>query len=112
MRLIQRIVFINSIEQLDCTLRRNCRWNLLDYQTLILAYPPAEIRESKMKRLTILAVVLGAALVAGCSVSTDGTSLSDAEWVDNNCSGNGFVVNASWCADTLHPSAGPYAANK
>lgn len=63
-----------------------------------------------MKHLTILAAVLGAALIAGCSVSTEGTSLSETKWIDNNCSGDGFIVNASWCADTLHPSMGPYAA--
>lgn len=65
-----------------------------------------------MKRLTIFAVILGMTLVAGCSVSKEGTSLSEAKWVDNNCSGNGFIVNESWCADTLHPSAGPYTASR
>lgn len=65
-----------------------------------------------MKHLTILAAVLGATLVAGCSVSTEGTSLSETKWIDNNCSGDGFIVNASWCTDALHPSAGPYSGNR
>jgi hypothetical protein len=63
-----------------------------------------------MTRLTMLAVILGAAMLAGCSVSKEGVSLSEYKWVDNNCSGNGFIKNPGWCADTLHPSMGPYAA--
>lgn len=65
-----------------------------------------------MRHLAILAAVLGAALVAGCSVSKEGTSLSETRWIDNNCSGDGLIVHASWCADALHPSAGPYSANR
>jgi hypothetical protein len=63
-----------------------------------------------MTRLTAIAVILGASLLAGCTVSKDGTSLSEFKWVDNNCSGDGYIVNKSWCMDTLHPSMGPYAA--
>ena len=64
-----------------------------------------------MTRLTAIAIILGATLLAGCSVSKEGTSLSEFKWIDNNCSGNGFLVNESWCRDTLHASMGPYAAN-
>ncbi len=38
----------------------------------------------------------------------DGMSLSESKLVDNNCTGNAFFVNKSWCADTLHASMGPY----
>ncbi len=62
-----------------------------------------------MTRLTAIAIILGATLVAGCTVSTEGASLSETKWIDNNCSGNGFLVNESWCRDTLHASMGPYS---
>jgi hypothetical protein len=62
-----------------------------------------------MTRLTMLAVILGATLLASCSVSKEGVSLSEYKWIDNNCTGNGFIQNPNWCADTLHPSMGPYA---
>ena len=62
-----------------------------------------------MTRLTLTAIILGASLLAGCSVSKDGMSLSEYKFVDNNCSGNGFLVNESWCRDTLHASMGPYS---
>ena len=61
-----------------------------------------------MTRLTAIAIILGATLLAGCSVSTDGMSLSESKLVDNNCTGNAFFVNKSWCADPLHASMGPY----
>jgi nitrous oxide reductase accessory protein NosL len=61
-----------------------------------------------MTRITLTAIILGATLLAGCSVSKDGASLSEYKFVDNNCSGNGMLVNESWCRDTLHPSMGPY----
>ena len=61
-----------------------------------------------MTRLHIIAIVCGATLLAGCSVSREGVSLSEFKWVDNNCSGNGFLANPTWCQDTLHPSGGPY----
>jgi len=61
-----------------------------------------------MTRLTVTAIVLGATLLAGCSVSQDGVSLSESKWIDNNCTGNGYIKNPSWCADGLHASAGPY----
>ena len=62
-----------------------------------------------MTRLTVTAIILGATLLAGCSVSKDGVSMSEYKFVDNNCSGNGFLVNESWCRDTLHASMGPYS---
>ena len=55
-----------------------------------------------MTRLTAIAIILGATLLAGCSVSKEGTSLSESKWIDNNCSGNGFLVNESWCR--RHPA--------
>ena len=62
-----------------------------------------------MTRLTVTAIILGATLLAGCSVSKDGVSMSEYKFVDNNCSGNGFLVNEAWCRDTLHASMGPYS---
>ena len=61
-----------------------------------------------MTRLTAMAILLGATLLAGCSVSKEGTSLSEFKLIDNNCSGNGYLVNESWCRGTLHASIGPY----
>jgi hypothetical protein len=58
-----------------------------------------------MKTLTLVAIILAAALLAGCS---GGVSLSEDSWFDNNCSGNG-IANAAWCKDTLHPVKGPWA---
>jgi hypothetical protein len=43
-------------------------------------------------------------LLAGCS---NGISLSEDSWFDNNCSGNG-IANAAWCEDTLNPVKGPW----
>jgi predicted small secreted protein len=54
------------------------------------------VRESKMKNLTLVAIILAAALLAGCG------------WSDNNCNGTG-ITNAEWCRDSLHPVAGPWA---
>ncbi len=65
-----------------------------------------------MKRLAAIAMILGTTLLAGCAVSTEGASLSEAKWVDNNCSGNGYLVNAEWCQDTLHASMGPYSQSQ
>jgi hypothetical protein len=62
-----------------------------------------------MKHLTVLAMLAGAVLMAGCTASTDGVSLSESKFIDNNCSGNGWITNDAWCTDTLHPSAGPWA---
>lgn len=28
---------------------------------------------------------------------------------DTNCSGNGWITNAGYCTDTLHPYAGPWS---
>jgi hypothetical protein len=36
--------------------------------------------------------------------------LSEFKWIDNNCTGNGYIQNADWCKNKLHPSMGPYAA--
>jgi hypothetical protein len=62
-----------------------------------------------MKHLTLLAMLAGAVLVAGCTASTSGISLSESKLIDNNCSGNGWITNEAWCTDTLHPAAGPWA---
>jgi len=61
-----------------------------------------------MKQIAITACLLGGLLLAGCTVSQDGASLSESKWVDNNCSGNAFFVNKAWCANDLHASMGPY----
>jgi hypothetical protein len=66
-------------------------------------------RRAKMTRLTVAAILLGFTLLAGCSVSKEGFSLSEYKFVDNNCTGNGFLVNESWCRDTLKASMGPYS---
>lgn len=63
-----------------------------------------------MTRLTVTAILLGATVLAGCSVSKEGFSLSEYKFVDNNCTGNGFITNPAWCADGLNASMGPYAA--
>jgi hypothetical protein len=68
--------------------------------------------ESKMTRLTAVAIVLGAMLLAGCTVSKEGASLSEFKWIDNNCTGNGYIKNPSWCTNDFHASMGPYAAAK
>lgn len=62
-----------------------------------------------MTHLTVTAILLGATLLAGCSVSKEGFSLSEYKFVDNNCTGNGFITNPAWCADGLNASMGPYA---
>ncbi|MEZ5834035.1 MAG: hypothetical protein R3D05_22925 [Dongiaceae bacterium] len=62
-----------------------------------------------MTRLTAIALILGVSLLAGCSVSQEGASLSEFKWIDNNCSGDGYFANESWCRDGLHASMGPYA---
>jgi ABC-type uncharacterized transport system permease subunit len=61
-----------------------------------------------MTRTTLLAFLCGATLLAGCSVSKEGVSLSEYKFVDNNCTGNGFITNAAWCQDDFGPSMGPY----
>ena len=62
-----------------------------------------------MTRLIVTAIILGATLLAGCSVSKEGVSLSEYSFLDHNCSGNGYLVNESWCRDTLGASMGPYS---
>lgn len=61
-----------------------------------------------MKHLTAIAMLAGAMLVAGCTASMEGASLSESKLIDNNCSGNGWITNNQWCND-LHPNAGPWA---
>ena len=63
-----------------------------------------------MTRFTVTAIILGATLLAGCSVSKEGFSLSEYKFIDNNCTGNGFIKNPAWCSDGLKASMGPYAA--
>ena len=58
-----------------------------------------------MKNLTLVAIILAAALLGGCG---SGVSLSEDSLFDNNCSGNG-IANVAWCKDTLHPVKGPWA---
>ena len=60
-----------------------------------------------MKRSITAAMILAATLLAGCSVSMEGASLSESKWVDNNCTGNGFLKNPDWCSG--HASMGPYS---
>ena len=62
-----------------------------------------------MTRLTVTAIILGVALLAGCSVSQEGVSLSEFKWVDNNCTGNGLLKNPDWCSGSFGASMGPYA---
>ena len=64
-----------------------------------------------MKHLTLFAMLAGAMLVAGCTASTEGVSLSESKLIDNNCSGNGWVTNEQWCNEELHPADGPWAAS-
>lgn len=61
-----------------------------------------------MKQIMIATLTLGVILVAGCSVSKDGASMSETKWIDNNCSGNGYIVNKEWCAGDFGASMGPY----
>jgi hypothetical protein len=61
-----------------------------------------------MTRLTATAIILGATLLAGCSVSQEGASLSEFKWIDNNCTGNGYIKNPSWCENDFGASMGPY----
>jgi hypothetical protein len=55
------------------------------------------------RKLLTLVVLAGALMASGCAEDLRGTPNL---MVDNNCSGNG-ATNAGWCADTLHPVAGP-----
>ena len=64
-----------------------------------------------MKHITLFAMLAGVVLIAGCTASTDGVSLSESKLIDNNCSGNGWITNEQWCNDELHPSSGPWAAS-
>jgi hypothetical protein len=64
-----------------------------------------------MKQMTLLAMLAGAVMIAGCTASTDGVSLSESKFIDNNCSGNGWITNEQWCTEELHPNAGPWAGS-
>ena len=62
-----------------------------------------------MKHLIAITMLAGAVLVAGCSANHEGISLSESKFIDNNCSGNGWITNEQWCNDGLHPNSGPWA---
>jgi hypothetical protein len=62
-----------------------------------------------MKSLTLMAVFAGALLATGCS--TNGISLSESKFIDNNCSGNGWITNEAWCTTGLGPDSGPWAGS-
>lgn len=65
-----------------------------------------------MKRSITAAMILAATfLVAGCTFSKEGTSLSETKWVDNNCTGNGYLKNPDWCAGSFGASMGPYTGH-
>jgi hypothetical protein len=61
-----------------------------------------------MKSLFAVALICGASLVNGCMVSKEGFSSSEYKFIDNNCSGNGYIQNPAWCTDGLKASMGPY----
>jgi|SwirhirootsSR3_FD_contig_51_2281284_length_224_multi_7_in_0_out_0_1 hypothetical protein len=63
-----------------------------------------------MKTFTVLTMLVGTVLVAGCA-NHEGISLSESKFIDNNCSGNGWITNEEWCTDGLHPAAGPWASS-
>ena len=60
-----------------------------------------------MKRSITAAMILAVTLLAGCAVSREGVSLSESQWVDNNCTGNGFIRDEDWCRERA--SMGPYS---
>ena len=62
-----------------------------------------------MTRFNFATSLFSALLLAGCSASEEGVSLSEFKFVDNNCTGNGFITNPAWCHDDFKPSMGPYA---
>ncbi len=62
-----------------------------------------------MKTLSALVILAGTALLAGCS--TQGISLSESKFIDNNCSGNGWITNEAWCTNGLGPDSGPWAGS-
>jgi len=70
------------------------------------AIPPSNARIGRLAPV-LLCALLGT-LLAGCSVSKEGVSMSENKWVDNNCTGNGYLKNPDWCATGLHASMGPY----
>ena len=64
-----------------------------------------------MARLAAIATILCATLLAGCSSPKEEEgSLSHYDWIDSNCTGNGFFTNPAWCTNEFHASMGPYAA--
>lgn len=56
-----------------------------------------------MKICKALVLLLGLGMLSACD--------SASSIFDNNCSGNGFITNASYCKNDLHPNAGPYAGH-
>jgi len=62
-----------------------------------------------MKTTFAIALALGILAVAGCS--TNGVSLSESKFIDNNCSGNGWITNDKWCSEELGPDSGPWAGS-
>lgn len=76
----------------------------------ILDFPQPE-SEKEMARLAVIAI-LGATLSAGCSSpKEEDMSLSQYKWIDNNCTGSGFITNPAWCTNEFHASMGPYATH-
>ena len=56
-----------------------------------------------MKKSLLMLTALGLLLMAAACDSSS-------RFVDNNCSGNATIENPTYCTNTLHPNAGPYAA--
>ncbi len=56
-----------------------------------------------MKLLHRLALLLGLGVLAACA--------SESRIFDNNCSGNGWITNADYCRNDLHPNGGPWATH-
>ena len=62
-----------------------------------------------MKTTLAIALALGTLTVSGCS--PNGVSLSESKFIDNNCSGNGWITNEKWCTEELGPDSGPWAGS-
>jgi hypothetical protein len=52
------------------------------------------------KTLIKIAVFSGLLLMSACAAD---------KVFDNNCSGDGFISNPTYCTDIFHPNAGPWA---
>jgi hypothetical protein len=55
------------------------------------------------KTLIKMAVLSGLLLMGACA---------DSMVFDNNCSGNGFIKNPTYCTTLFHPNAGPWAPGR